>query len=243
VKRDIRAYFFVRHRLLRLRVFLPHDTDFWGFALLPRRDGIFLDVGANDGISALSFRVVDATTPILSIEPNPYHKTMLLELKRRISSFDFKIIGAGESECTLPLYTPFYKGFPITAYASHSEDAARRNLNSAMFIPGIGENAEFLYTEVSIIPLDGLGLQPSMIKIDVEGFESSVLSGLRQTLRLHHPTVMIEYNPLSYDACWEIVRELGYETFRFDHNRRQFVSFRDEKVLNVFFIHPVTWES
>ena len=52
VKSDIRIYHFVRRHLLRRRLFLPHDNDYWGFILLPKQAGIFLDVGANDGISA-----------------------------------------------------------------------------------------------------------------------------------------------------------------------------------------------
>ena len=38
---------------------------------------LFLDIGANDGISARSFRLFNKTTPIFSIEPNPCHEAAL----------------------------------------------------------------------------------------------------------------------------------------------------------------------
>ena len=47
-----RPYAAARYALRR-----PHDPDYGAFALFPDRRGLFLDVGANAGMSALSFRV------------------------------------------------------------------------------------------------------------------------------------------------------------------------------------------
>jgi hypothetical protein len=54
----------------------PHDPDFAVFGLFPERVGPFLDVGANAGMSAMSFRIYNRS-PIISIEPNPYHEADL----------------------------------------------------------------------------------------------------------------------------------------------------------------------
>jgi hypothetical protein len=51
---------------------LPHDKSYRALRhfITLRPNGLFLDVGANDGISALSFRRFDKTYRILSLEPN-----------------------------------------------------------------------------------------------------------------------------------------------------------------------------
>jgi FkbM family methyltransferase len=52
-------------------------------------------------------------------------------------------------------------------------------------------------TDVEVITLDSLGLEPDFIKIDVEGLEYDVLRGGEQTVRENRPVVMIEENGLN----------------------------------------------
>lgn len=59
----------------------PHEPDFSVFATSPST-GLFLDVGANSGMSALSFRIYNRRMPILSVEANPYLEPDLRFLKR-----------------------------------------------------------------------------------------------------------------------------------------------------------------
>lgn len=64
--------------------------------------------------------------------------------------------------------------------------------------------------------VEDAGLRPGFVKIDVEGAELAVLSGMRQTLRRHRPALMLELH-----ADWQpegvtpgdvmaLVEELGY---------------------------------
>ena len=43
--------------------------------------------------------------------------------------------------------------------------------------------------------VETLGLEPGLIKIDVEGAEPFVLRGMQETLRAHRPAVMLELHP------------------------------------------------
>ena len=65
----------------RLGFMLPLELDFHAFRVLPSTARLFLDIGANDGISARSFRLFNKSTPILSIEPNPCHEAALKRTK------------------------------------------------------------------------------------------------------------------------------------------------------------------
>jgi len=52
----------------------PHEPDFAFFERFSDESGLFLDVGANAGMSAVSFRIFNKCAPILSLEPNPIHE-------------------------------------------------------------------------------------------------------------------------------------------------------------------------
>jgi FkbM family methyltransferase len=56
---------------------------------------------------------------------------------------------------------------------------------------------------------------PSFVKLDVEGFESRVLSGGERMLRTYHPILLIDlHNPAEDVAVGQILLGLGYEALR-----------------------------
>src|SRR5262249_54134536 len=125
LKSNVYTYQLFRSVVGRIDFLLTLEPDFAAFGVLPAADGIFLDVGANDGISARSFRVF--STPILSIEANPCHEVALKRTNKALARFDFRLIGAGERRGELVLHTPIFRGIALTAYASmHRADAERR---------------------------------------------------------------------------------------------------------------------
>ena len=70
------------------------------------------------------------------------------------------------------------------------------------------------------------GYAPDLIKIDVEGAEHLVLAGARQTIRAHHPTLVVEYGrgtqPYTGFGPEEMYHlltdDLGYRIFDLDGN-------------------------
>ena len=57
ISRNVYLYHFARTTMRSLRLMLPHEKDYAAMRLFDAAGGIFLDVGANDGISALSIRL------------------------------------------------------------------------------------------------------------------------------------------------------------------------------------------
>lgn len=71
IRRNVYAYQLFRTYVGRLGFMLPLELDFHAFRVLPSTARLFLDIGANDGISARSFRLFNKTTPIFRSSPIP----------------------------------------------------------------------------------------------------------------------------------------------------------------------------
>ncbi|MDJ0942247.1 MAG: FkbM family methyltransferase [Kiloniellales bacterium] len=239
VKRDIRIYAFVRHKLMRLPFFLPQDIDYYALTVLSLGDGPILDIGANDGISARSINKLVPGHPIVSIEPNSVYRPVFEELQRKLPAFRFEMIAAGDEEGEIELYTPIYRGVPITAYASHDPDVATANLKHAMVhITDFDKHLTFRCVKVPVRTIDSLALNPSFVKIDIEGFEHLVLRGMKETLARALPVVMIEHNPHNFEKNQEILSQFDYRPSVFDYERRSFKCYDGGSPLNIFFLPP-----
>ena len=234
---NIYIYALVRNSISKLSFLLPHDPDFYAFRKVGGGQHVFLDVGANDGVSARAYRKLVPNRPIVSIEPNPHHEPSLKKVKKSINDFTYHLIGAGDKEGQFVLYTPIYKGVPLTNYASLDIETARKNLDRHMNIRNIGKNAEFLRNDVVIKKLDELNLDPAIIKIDVEGFEDNVITGLAETIKKSRPMIMVEHNHRSYSAIKAMLTAQDYTVNAYDVPTDKFIEFPEaEPVLNVFFL-------
>lgn len=238
LSRSERAYRLARRgyavgRFLRRR---PHEPDFAAFRHFRDREGLFLDVGANIGQSALSFRIFKKRNAILSIEPNPYDEPDLRFVKRVVGNFDFLIAAAGDTDGVATLYTPTFNGVPITGEATldraSGHDPGR--VTDRMGTTAAGELG-VVEQQVQVRRLDELGLEPAFVKIDVETAEAAVVRGLRETIRKHRPVLMIE-STASFGEVWELLAGLGYEPFVYDPERDGFRRYDGETAQNLFYL-------
>jgi FkbM family methyltransferase len=226
------------HDLSRFVFGRAHDPDFewYRHAPAPAAGKIFLDVGANTGMSALAFRRHDRRTPILSIEANPALAGALRNVKRLIRGFDYKLAAAGAERARMTLYTPVYRGTPLSGEASLQRPTAADVFWIEQNVPDLDErDFEVRATEVEVIPLDDLRLRPAHVKIDVEGTELEVVRGLQRTLQEHKPSVLVERTDC-FEEMRELLAGLGYSPRRYDRDSHALKPYAGEAVQNVFFI-------
>jgi FkbM family methyltransferase len=215
-------YFLLRDTVSRWDSLLPLEPDFWGFRELPPREGIFLDIGANDGISARSFRKVRPGTPILSIEPNPRLEPSLKALKSSLPDFDYRILALGDAPGEAVLYTPVYRGRALSSYSSLDPGEIRARMAMHLLKHSSWEGVRLSESRVPVDTVDSLGLFPAWVKIDVEGREAAVLRGMAATLRRSRPAVLVEFIPAQWPAILDFIRSLDYVPRVFDAGRRAF---------------------
>lgn len=215
----------------------PHEQDFACFAHYRDRAGLFLDVGANTGVSALSFRIFNRRSPILSIEPNRFHEADLKLVKLLVRRFDYLLCGAGEVNETRVLRVPTYRGIPLSGEATVSD---AEPLDDNWSLSQLGERPrpgdfEIVESSVQIRRLDDLALAPSFVKVDVEGFELEVLRGLEQTLRAHDPILLVEA-AANIDDIARFLATLGFASYAYDPGSDRLDPHVDQVTRNRFFL-------
>ncbi len=211
-----RLYTAVRRTCARAEFALgiPHEGDFRLFSVLDGEDGLFVDVGANAGQSARSLRIFNRSLSILSFEPNRALEADLDFTRRLLGpSFEYRMIGLSDAPGTIALFVPRRRAIAQTAWATADRallEKHRRTIEAA-----IGGPFEISETTIEVVRFDDLNLRPSVIKIDVEGSELSVLHGMQRTLRNDGPLVLLESNGHSPEAARWLVG-LGYTICAYD---------------------------
>lgn len=138
----------------------------------------YIDVGANIGLMTLyAARKIGPTGKVLAIEPNPETRAIL----------ERNVTRNGLTNVLICADAVGGEGGSARIYANWNINRGGASL--------INRSTEENGVDVRVSPLDDLvaqfGLQPSMIKIDVEGFELQVLQGARKLLQQNDLPILI----------------------------------------------------
>lgn len=162
-----------------------------------------IDIGANIGNHSLFFARVMNARRIVVIEPNPLAIAPLMAnvLVNGLGYvIDLSALGVGLSDAS--------EG----GYGMKRHD---RNLGATKMRAGMGD--------IQVHRGDDLfeGETPDLIKIDVEGMEIKVLSGLKQTIETHRPVILIEVDGDNDAAFHAWMAEHRYTVQRTDRHSRK----------------------
>jgi FkbM family methyltransferase len=168
---------------------------------------VYYDIGSNIGFHALTANTIISTGKIYAFEPVP----ATMDLFKKHISLNSKLIK--DNRITL---LPF---------AISDEEKQVEFSNNADYRDGntyIKESAVFSGAENKITvqckSIDGLIKEgygkPDIIKIDVEGAEYDVLLGMKNTLQLYKPHILLATHdchlPGVDEKCVSFLQELGY---------------------------------
>lgn len=175
-------------------------------ACVARRPGLFLDVGANNGIYSIMAAGVGRGVAVRAFEPYPpvlrilRRNIALNRLQRRVA---IEPIALGAEEATLMLHVPSDAHGLLETSCSLEAD----------FQPTVAT------TPVSVRRLDdviGAGV-PTVMKVDIEGHEPKFMQGARRTIETHRPIVFYEMLGNALERERQVTafkRSVGYVDFR-----------------------------
>jgi FkbM family methyltransferase len=154
--------------------------------------GVFVDVGANVGNHAIYVLTHLGATRAVVFEPNPDAATILainVGLNALTDKVTIHQVGLADQAGRVSISVPRY---------NLGEGTLTRDSDGELEIV-VGD--EILAGEQEV----------SFIKIDTEGFEISVLEGLRKTLAKHRPAIFIEVSAANDASFLNFCESAGYE--------------------------------
>jgi len=166
-----------------------------------RAGGDFVDVGAHIGMySVAAALALRGGARVLAFEPNPSARA---QLEHNLA------LNGGDSVTVLPLAVADGAGETLL-HVPATADPSFSSLEGGRF-----EEGEPLRVEVATVDaeVERAGLEPAVVKIDVEGGELRVLAGMERTLE-RRPLLVVEVGPATAAEAERHLAERGYDAFR-----------------------------
>lgn len=211
-----------------------HEIDYLYFSKADP-DGVFADIGANIGNSIHSISLVNPDLKVLAFEPNPGLWSLIESVINNVSNdvtlFKF---GLSNQNSFFDLYIPVVDNIHIVGEASVSlEHFYDSFIQSRLRSYSTTGDFSLIKTKVSLRRFDGLNLNPSYVKIDVEGHELQVLQGMTETINRCKPTFLIESDKSK--QVDKFLENFGYTAFNYEPNSEKLVP-KQFDTLNTFFL-------
>ena len=207
----------IRHHWVNcpFRLNLYHHKGYWFYGrqrevesiemtrkLLDSNDVVF-EVGAHIGYLSLIFAA--KARQVLAFEPGGNNLPYLGQNTETFRNITIVEQALSDQEGEATFYLDPITGQNNTLLKDYSRFSSVRSMSEPQ--------ACYSETKVMVTTMDAYakraGLNPTFIKIDVEGCELQVLNGARETLRLHHPKIFLEVTE-NHSAVQKLLQEFGY---------------------------------
>jgi FkbM family methyltransferase len=174
--------------------------------------GVFVDVGANVGQHSLFMSRV--ATQVIAFEPyEPVQLRLQHQMKlNNINNITVNAMGLSDRSGTLPFYAPVGSNAGIGSFDHKSTKKGNVAIGELALVRGDDHFEQHKPARLDVL------------KIDVEGFEKPVITGLKNTLKTYRPLVVCEMtygNADSFKTSADIINSLpaNYTLLCFDRRR------------------------
>jgi len=190
-------------------------------------DGIVVDVGANIGIHTVHFAGMVRSGKVISFEPSRATFANLLENVKHLTN-------------VIPVNLALSDSTSLQAFFVAADDAYS-GLNDTKRKAILRQEPIVCVKADDILLAILQNLRVDLVKIDVEGAELQVLSGMREFIVTHKPVIFCEIfgglhsNP-DPEATVQFCRSLGYDAFVLDGAQLKPAVTHSDRFYNYFFI-------
>lgn len=216
---------------------VPHQTEFDFFRAFDADAGLFLDVGANMGLTSLSLWLTNPSVEVLSLEPLPFLNPVLTRVCQMLPNRRCLEIGAGSTFRKATMHVPVVDGLMCTTWSTLEPETALA-AKAAFWKQITGRDAIEVETfEVQLMDLDRLDLEPRFLKMNLEANGLAALSGMERTLEKASPILWLEHSSGSPAPEWLSAR--GYAPYHWSPAAGALQSWSPEMSFNIFYIKRI----
>lgn len=214
---------------------LPWDKnegDFTRFTkLIPQKEGLIIDIGANIGIMTCYFAKNFKHNHIIAIEPLPDN---IKAMKKAINYFNcknkvtIKEIAVGNETKNIEMVMPVIKSVKMQGL-SHVVDSDNNNNEGIKHIVPC--------KRIDDLP-DIQNKSVIAIKIDVENYEYFALKGAKELLNKNKPPIYCElWENKNRTQTFELLTSIGYKIFCFENKKLKPYTKSNKNTQNFVFLY------
>jgi FkbM family methyltransferase len=239
-------YFFIFSRFVVNALFSKYiyESDFKILKILNKNHYFnnpktpILDIGANDGISYKTIRKFLCKNLIISFEPLKMNFKKLKILKNKDKNY--KIHNCGLSNVNIKekkIHIPYFKKYLLCSFAGIDKVSIISKLKNSLHIKNILKKINFKSEIIKLKKIDDFNLNPSFIKIDIEGHEYECIMGGLKTIKKNKPILLIEYDRNTNKKINKILKKINYKSYYYDEKINSIKLHNKEKIFNIIYIH------
>lgn len=208
-----------RYRMYH-RLGVVHEREFRALPLLVERpEPLVLDVGGNSGQSILSIKTVLPKARVITFEPAARHAVRLLSLADRFDDVQIEACALSDVSGEAELFWPVYRGMTMDALASLDRTQVMSWLGPDGLYGFDRDRLSIVSETIRVCRLDDFGLEPDVLKLDVQGAESKVIAGAMETIRRCRPALMLE-DLVEGDDSHRLLEPFGYDVYTYGSDGR-----------------------
>ena len=226
------VYFLFRYLIRFTNIF---EDDAHGVSYLRFNKKInIIDVGASDGIASKFFIKKLKVANILCFEPNkPYVKILKKLNYKNMRVYDY---GIGEKSANFKVFYPRYnffnKNFDLVTYTFYNKRELQKQIDLDFKFK---KNIKIIQKKINLKKIHKLNLKISLIKIDVNGHELSVIKGLSNIINKDRPALLVETDK-SIKKINNYLKKFNYNKYIFLKGSNSFVKIEKIYPLNTYFL-------
>ena len=227
-------YFIIRS-LIRYTHIFEEDAKGVSYIHFKKKVNI-IDVGASDGISAKFFINNLNVNKVFCYEP---YKPFVKKIKKlNNKKIIIKPYAIGKKSEILDIYYPRYnlfgKNFDLITYTYYDKKSLIKQIKLDFLFH---KNINLIKDKIKINLFKSPKSKIDLIKIDVNGFELSVLESMMKCIKKDRPVILLETGS-DIKIINNLLKKLSYKQYKFEINSKKFQNIKkNEYPLNIFFIY------
>lgn len=225
--------YFVTRQLIRYTNIFEEDANGVGYLNFNKNVNI-IDVGASDGISAKFFSRKLKVNKIICFEPNKSYAKKLRKLN--IDNLIVNEYGIGQFNKYHKIFFPRYKllskNLDLVTYTYYNKQSLKKRINLDFKFK---KNISIIESKLYLKKIRKIKTKIDLIKIDVNGHESSVVKGLSNIIRRDKPALIIETGD-DIKVIDRYLKKYGFKKYLFLKDYNKFVEIKKNYPLNTYFL-------
>ena len=224
-------YYYARQLVKYTNIF---EEDAIGTKFLKFKTNLnIIDVGASDGMASKFFLSNLNVSKIICFEPDKNYVKILKNLNKKVIVKPYAI-GEKTKQTTVyyPEYSLFGRRYRLITYCYYNKDILKKQLELDF---KFRTKLKIIKQKIKIQKIKKINFKIDLIKIDVNGYEFSVIKGIREIIKRDRPALLIETGSET-NKIKKFLKTYSYGHYIYSNKTKKFYKAKKNYSLDTYFL-------